>query len=76
MKSDITIVFEGKFIDANYIKSILEDHGVPSLLKDNLNGQLYPMYVTFGWIKPVKVFVEKRYELKAKELISNYFENS
>jgi hypothetical protein len=73
MSSDITVVFEGKSIDANYIKSVLEENGISSLLKENLKGQLYPMYVTFGWIKPVKVFVEKKNEAKAKEIITNYF---
>ena len=73
MKTDITIVFEGKSIDANYIKSILEENGISSLLKDNLEGQLYPLYVTYGWIKPVKVFVEKKNEKKAKEIIDALF---
>ena len=73
MKSDIIIVFEGKSLDANYIKSILEENGISSLLKDNLKGQLYPLYVNYGWIKPVKVFVEKQNENKAKEIIDTLF---
>jgi hypothetical protein len=74
MKSDITVVFEGKFIDANYLKSILEENGISSLIKNNLTGQLYPMYVAYGWIKQVKVFVEKKNEKKAKEIVSIYFD--
>jgi hypothetical protein len=73
MKTDITVVFEGKLLDANYIKSILEKNGISSLSKDNLKGQLYPLYVTYGWIKPVKVFVEKKNEKKAKEIIDEFF---
>jgi hypothetical protein len=73
MKSDITIVFEGNFVDANYIKSILEKNGISSLLKENLKGQLYPMYVAYGWIMPVKIFVEKKNELKARDTIDKYF---
>jgi len=72
MKSDITVVFEGTAIDANYIKSVLEENGISSLKKENLKGQLYPLYVTFGWIKPIKVFVQKKNESKAKEIIANY----
>jgi hypothetical protein len=74
MKSDITVVFEGKSVDANYIKRVLEENGITSLLKENLKGQLYPLYVTYGWIQPVKVFVEKRYAQKAKTVIDNYFD--
>jgi len=73
MKSDISVVFEGNFVDANYIKSILEENKIPSLLKENLKGQLYPLYVTYGWIKPIKVYVEKKYEQKAKEIIENNY---
>lgn len=73
MKTDITVVFEGKLLDANYIKSILEENGISSLSKDNLKGQLYPLYVTYGWIKPVKIFVEKKNEKKAKEIIDAFY---
>lgn len=73
MKTDITLVFEGKSLDANYVKSILEKNGISSLSKDNLKGQLYPLYVTYGWIKPVKVFVENKNEKKAKEIIDALF---
>ena len=72
MKSDITVVFEGKSIDANYIKSVLEENGIGSLLKENLKGQLYPLYVTYGWIKPIKVYVEKRNKEKAIKIIADH----
>jgi hypothetical protein len=75
MKSDIALVFEGKILDANYIISILEENGISSLLKDNLKSQLYPLYVTYGWIKPVKIFVEKKNERKAREIIDTLIEN-
>jgi len=73
MKTDIIDLFEGKSNNSNYIKSILDENGISSLLKDNLKGQLYPLYVTYGWIKPVKVFVEKKNEKKAKEIIDALF---
>jgi hypothetical protein len=71
MKSDIRVIFEGSPVDANYIKAILEENGIPSLLKENLKGQLYPLYVNYGWIKPIKVFVEKKNENKAIDIINN-----
>ena len=71
MKSDIVLVFEGKIIDANYLQSVLEENGISSILKDNLKGQLYPLYVTYGWIKPVKIFVEKKNERLAREIIKS-----
>lgn len=75
MKSDLSLVFEGKILEANYIVSVLEKNGISSLLKDNMKSQLYPLYVTYGWIKPVKVFVEKKNETKAREIIKIMFTN-
>ena len=72
MKSDLTVVFEGKNIDAIYIKSVLEENGITSLLKENLKGQLYPLYVSYGWIKPIKVFVEKKNKEKAIKIIADH----
>lgn len=71
IKSDIIIVYEGNFVDANYFKGILEENGIPSLLKENLKGQLYPLYVTYGWIKPIKLYVEKKNENKARDIIES-----
>jgi hypothetical protein len=73
LKSELTIVFEGSPLDANFIRSILEENDIPSLSKENLKGQLYPLYVTYGWIKPIKVYVEKKYEQKAREIINNTY---
>jgi len=75
MNSDIVLVFEGKILDAHYIFSLLEENGISSLLKDNLKSQLYPLYVTYGWLKPVKIFVEKKNERKAKVIIDTIFNN-
>lgn len=74
MKTDLVLVFEGKSLDADYIKNVLAENDITSLLKENLKGQLYPLYVNYGWIKPVKLFVEKRNEKKAKEIIDTLSE--
>jgi hypothetical protein len=74
MKSDLALVFEGKIVEANYISRLLEQNGISSLLKDNLKSQLYPLYVTYGWIKPVKIYVEEKNEKKAKEIIDTIFD--
>jgi hypothetical protein len=75
MRTDLALVFEGKSIEANYIKNVLEENGITSLLKDNLKGQLYPLYVNYGWIKPVKLFVEKKNKKKASEIILTLINN-
>ena len=75
MKTDLVLVFEGKSLEASYIKNILAENEITSLLKENLKGQLYPLFVNYGWIKPVKLFVETRNEKKAREIIDMLKEN-
>ena len=73
IKSDLKIVFEGKVMEAELIKNILEANDIDSLLKDALMGQLFPFFVTYGGVKPVKVFVDKKDYDKAILIVNNYF---
>jgi len=76
MKSkEFNVVFEGKSIDANFVKNILEENNIRCMLKDDLMGQLFPLFVTHGGIKPVKVFVLKNDIKEAKNIITSYVEN-
>lgn len=73
MKStDFSLAFEGKSVDANFVKNILEENGVKSFLKDDTMGQLFPLFVTHGGLHPVKVFVFKKDVKKAKTIIAEY----
>ena len=61
MKSkDFSIAFEGKSVDANFVKNILDEHGIQSFLKNNTMSQLFPLFVTHGGVNPVKVYVFKK----------------
>ena len=67
-----SIAFEGKSVDAEFIKNILDENGIECFLKDDNMGHLFPLFVTHGGINPVKVFVFQKDEDEAKEIISNY----
>ena len=75
MTTDLELVFEGKALEADYIKNVLEENGISSLLKDNLKGQLYPLYINYGWIKPIKLYVEKKNKKKAIDIIQTLTNN-
>ncbi len=69
------MVFAGKAIEANYVKSILEDNGITPLLKNDMLSQLFPLYVFSNDLQPVKVYVDKSEFDKANQLIRGYFED-
>jgi len=70
------MVFAGKAIEANFVKSILEDNGITPLLKNDMLSQLFPLYVFSKDLQPVKVYVDKNEFDRAKELISGYFDDA
>ena len=67
------MAFEGKHVDANYVKKLLEDNGIAVLLKNDTMGQMFPLFVADGSLHPVKVFVDKENLEKAQEVIEAYF---
>ena len=71
--SDIEKAFEGKHVDANYVKNLLEDNGIAALLKNDTMGQMFPLFVADGSLHPVKVFVDKENLEKAQEIVNAYF---
>ncbi len=71
--SDYKKAFEGKHIDANYVKNLLEDSDIPAFLKNDTMGQMFPLFVAEGSLHPVKVYVDKENLEKARQLIDAYF---
>ena len=73
VKLKLQKAFEGKSIDANFIKNFLEENGIKVLLKDDTMGLMFPLFVEHGGINPVKVFVSNEDLEKAKTIIADYF---
>ena len=73
--SDFKKAFEGKHIDANYVKFLLEDNDISAFLKNDTMGQMFPLFVADGSLHPVQVFVDKENLKKAQEIVSAYFKS-
>jgi len=69
---EFSIAFEGKSVDAEFVKNILNDNGIDCFLKGDNMGHLFPLFVSHGGINPVKVFVLKKDIDEAKSIITNY----
>jgi hypothetical protein len=68
-------VFEGKAIEANFVKGILDENGISSIVKDDMMSQVFPLYVASGELKPVKVYVDRDAYENARRLIDIYTSN-
>lgn len=73
MKSDqFKKVFEGSAVEANFIKTLLEENGIPVIIKEDMMSQVFPLYVASGELKPVKIYIDRKDDEKARKLISAY----
>jgi len=70
--SEFSVAFEGKSVDAEFVKNILDENGIECFLKDDNMGHLFPLFVTHGGINPVKVFVLQKDIVEAKKIIENF----
>ncbi len=76
MKNDKTVkpveVFAGSAVEANMVKSLLENSHIGAFLKDEYIGTLSPWHAAPGGAGAVKVFVSNQDYEKAKIVIADF----
>jgi hypothetical protein len=79
MKKDKEIslveVFAGTAVQANLVKSLLENAEIEVFLQDEFSGTLYPWHTTPGGVGAVKVFVSSVDHEKARIVVTEYESN-
>jgi len=68
-------VFAGSFLQAEMVKSLLENAEIEVFLKDEINGTLVPWVVSPGGANPVKVIVSFKDYNTAKSIVEEYERN-
>lgn len=68
-------VYSGNPIDAEIVKEVLEDNGIPVNIKNQLMGSIAPWYVSAGGIAPVDIEVFEKDKQKAELLIAEFNKN-
>jgi len=68
-------VFAGSSVQANLVKSLLENAEIEAYLKDEFTGVLYPWHTTPGGVGAVKVFVSSADHEKARIVVDEYERN-
>ena len=74
-ENKIIEIFSGKPIDAEIVKSILEDNGIRAFLKDENMGTIAPWYASPGGAGAVKIIISSLDYEKAKSIVDDYIEN-
>jgi len=72
-KSEYTVIYSGKYVEVHQVKSLLETYRVDCFTKNDMLGQLFPLFGGHGAIDPVKLYVRKADFDSAKRIISEYF---
>ena len=73
--NDIIEVFAGTSIDAEIVRSLLEDSDIKSFLKDDNMGTIAPWHVSAGGAGAVKIIINSNDYDKAKLIIEKYEES-
>jgi hypothetical protein len=68
-------IFSGTSLEAEMVKSLLENAEVEAFLKDEIMGTLLPWYTGPGGVGSVKVFVSNLDFDKAKSIVEEYKRN-
>ena len=73
--NDIIEVFAGSSIEAEIVKSILQDSDIEAFLKDENMGTIAPWHVSAGGAGAVKIIINSDDYEKAKLIIEKYEES-
>lgn len=65
-------VFTGSGVDANFLKSILEDNGIACIVRDTLMESTAAGWASGAPEDSNRVFVEEAQEQAAKEIVKEY----
>lgn len=68
-------IFAGTAVQANLVKSLLENAEINAYLKDEFTGVLYPWHTSPGGVGAVKVLVSSADQEKARMVVDEYLSN-
>ena len=69
---DLVIVHAGHAIETGFIKSLLEEYGIQTILRDEMMGAIAPWYITPGGVGAVKILIARRDYERARAIIDEF----
>lgn len=73
---DLKLVYTGSCVDANFIKSILEDNGLGALVRDTLMESTIAGWASGAPDDACRVFVSEEHLKAAEKLIAEYLKSN
>jgi hypothetical protein len=70
--SDLVVVHSGNAIETGFVKSLLEEYGIPTILRDEMMGAIAPWYIAPGGVGAVKLFIARSDYERARAIIAEF----
>jgi len=68
----LIVVHAGNAIETGFVKSLLEEYGIPAVLRDEMMGAIAPWYITPGGVGAVKILIARRDYERARAIIDEF----
>jgi len=68
----LIVVHAGNAIETGFIKSLLEEYGIQTILRDELMGAIAPWYIAPGGVGAVKILIARRDYERARAIIDEF----
>ena len=70
--NDLVVVHAGDAIESGFVKSLLEEYGIPAFLRDEMMGAIAPWYIAPGGVGAVKVLIARSDYERARAIIDEF----
>ena len=74
-QDSVKLIFTGSVLEANFVKSLLEENGIGAMVRNTMGESLVAGWVSGGPEDSGLVYVTDSHEEEAKRLIEDYFKN-
>jgi hypothetical protein len=71
---DLVVVHSGNSIETGFVKSLLEEYGIRTVLQDEMMGAIAPWYIAPGG-GAVKILIARSDYERAKAIIDEFHDN-
>jgi len=70
--NDLVVVHAGDAIETGFVKSLLEEYGIPAFLRDEMMGAIAPWYIAPGGGGAVKILIARSDYERARAIIDEF----
>jgi hypothetical protein len=68
----LIVVHAGNAIETGFIKSLLEEYGIQTILRDEMMGTIAPWYIAPGGVGAVKLLIARQDYERARAIIDEF----